>query len=299
MFISTTMLQSAVAVHGRRKQWLDTWRRLKRNHLALTGLVIFALIMISALFAPLIAVHDPVKMDLTGRELKFGSPEHIMGTDEKGRDIFSRILYGSRISLLVGFSSLGLAVIFGVTLGLTAGYYRGLDGPIMRLMDLMFAFPSILLPLLIVAILGPSLMNMIIAIGIFSIPALARIVRGSVLSVKEMDYITAVRSMGAGDFRIIFGHILPNVLAPIIVYCTLRLGRVIISTAALSYLGLGAQPPTPEWGAMIASGKNYIFTSPHIAIAPGIAIILTVFSCNVLGDGLRDALDPNLKQSGG
>ena len=281
MFISTTMLQSAAAVHGRRKQWLDTWRRLKRNHLALTGLVIFALIMISALFAPLIAVHDPVKMDLTGRELKFGSPEHIMGTDEKGRDIFSRILYGSRISLLVGFSSLGLAVIFGVTLGLTAGYYWGLDGPIMRLMDLMFAFPSILLPLL------------------FSIPALARIVRGSVLSVKEMDYITAVRSMGAGDFRIIFGHILPNVLAPIIVYCTLRLGRVIISTAALSYLGLGAQPPTPEWGAMIASGKNYIFTSPHIAIAPGIAIILTVFSCNVLGDGLRDALDPNLKQPGG
>lgn len=293
--MNSPIIQNRVEIHGRKKQWLETWRRLKRNRLALAGLVIVIVIIVSAIFAPWIATHDPVKIDLRNRELTFGSPGHIMGTDEKGRDIFSRIVYGSRISLVVGVSSISLAIVFGVTFGLLAGYYRKLDGLIMRLMDLLFAFPSILLPLIIVAVLGASLVNVIIAIGIWSIPALARIVRGSVLSVKEMEYITAVRSMGSGDFRILFGHVLPNVLAPIIVYCTMRLGRVIISTAALSYLGLGAPPPTPEWGAMIATGKNYIYSSPHISIAPGIAIMLTVFACNVLGDGLRDALDPNLK----
>ena len=281
-----------------RQQWRDVWKRLKRSRLALAGLVILVLITLVAIFAPLLAPYDPLKINLRARELPVGSPGHLLGTDEKGRDLASRIIYGARLTLIVGLSSIGLAVVAGVASGLLAGYYRRLDGPIMRFMDLLFSFPGILLALTIVAILGPSLFNVVIAIAIWSVPGLARIVRGSVLSAKEVEYVTAIRACGASDLRILLGHILPNIMAPIIVYCTMRLGRVIISTAALSYLGLGAQPPTPEWGAMIAAGRNYIYSSPHISVVPGVAIMLVVFACNVLGDGLRDALDPNLSQNG-
>jgi peptide/nickel transport system permease protein len=281
---------------GFKKQWQEVWRRLKRNRLAVAGLIIVIAITLVAILAPIIAPYSPTKINLRAREAPVGSSGHWLGTDEKGRDLLSRIIYGARLTMIVGVSSIGLAVVAGISFGLAAGYYPRLDGPIMRFMDLMFAFPGILLALTIVAILGPSLFNVVIAIAVWSVPGLARIVRGSVLSIKEMEYITAIRSCGASDLRILFGHILPNAMAPIIVYCTMRLGRVIISTAALSYLGLGAQPPTPEWGAMIAAGRNYIYSSPHISVVPGVAIMCVVFSCNVLGDGLRDALDPNLSQ---
>jgi len=277
------------------KQLLDVWKRLKKNRIAMLGLAIILIQIFAAFFAPVITHYDPNAVSLDSRELAPGSQGHWLGTDDKGRDMYTRLVYGSRISLIVGFSSVALGLLGGITLGLLAGYYPKLDGVIMRVMDIMFAFPGILLAMTIVSALGASLLNVIIAIGIWSIPTLARIVRGSVLTVKKMEYITAVRSLGASDFRILFGHILPNIMAPIIVYSTMRMATSILSTSALSFLGLGAQPPTPEWGAMIATGRDYMYTSPHMTIVPGIAIMLVVFAFNVLGDGLRDALDPNMK----
>lgn len=209
--------------------------------------------------------------------------------------MWSRIVYGARISILVGLGSVALGLIGGVILGLLSGYYKKLDAIIMRIMDLLFSFPGILLAMLIIAILGTSLVNVVIAISIWSIPNCARIVRGSVLSAKKEEYILAQRSLGASDRRIMFKHILPNITAPIIVFATMRMATAILSTSALSYLGLGAQPPTPEWGAMIAAGQDYMWTSPHMTIVPGIAIMLVVFAFNVVGDGLRDALDPNME----
>jgi peptide/nickel transport system permease protein len=195
---------------------------------------------------------------------------------------------------VVGIVSVSLGLIGGVALGLLAGYYKKLDGLIMRIVDLLFAFPGILLAMLIIAILGTGLINVAIAISIWSIPTCARIVRGSVLSVKKSEYILAMKALGASNARIIIKHILPNCLAPIIVFATMRMATAILSTASLSYLGLGAQPPTPEWGAMIAAGQAFMWTSPHMTIVPGIAIMLVVFAFNVVGDGLRDALDPNM-----
>ncbi|HLG27693.1 MAG TPA: ABC transporter permease, partial [Paenisporosarcina sp.] len=215
-------------------------------------------------------------------------------TDNYGRDVWSRIVHGARISLLVGITAVSLGLIGGVTLGLLGGYYKKLDGIIMRVVDLLFSFPGILLAMLIIAVLGTSLVNVAIAISIWSIPTCARIVRGSVLSIKQKEYIMAMKSLGASDLRIMIRHILPNAFAPIIVFATMRMGTAILSTASLSYLGLGAQPPTPEWGAMIAQGQDYMWTSSHLTIVPGIAIMLTVFAFNVVGDGLRDALDPNM-----
>lgn len=205
------------------------------------------------------------------------------------------MIYGARISLGVGFSAVAIGLSIGVVLGLIAGYFQWLDGLIMRCMDVLFAFPGILLALLIIAILGTGIGNIIIAISIWAIPTFARIVRGSVLAVKNEEYITALKSEGARAPRIIFKHILPNCMAPIIVNATMRLGSAILSTAALSFIGLGAQPPSPEWGAMIAEGQSIMWDAPQVAVVPGIAIMLVIFSFNVFGDGLRDALDPNAK----
>ncbi|MEZ0481623.1 ABC transporter permease [Planococcus sp. SSTMD024] len=278
----------------REKYIVTTMRRLFKNKLAIVGLVIVILQIILALFAPFMTAHDPAAQNLANRELPVFSEGHWLGTDNYGRDVWSRIVFGARISLVVGITAVSLGLIGGTILGLLAGYYRKLDAIIMRFVDLLFSFPGILLAMLIIAILGTSLVNVAIAISIWSIPTCARIVRGSVLSIKEKEYIMAMRSMGASDLRIMIRHILPNASAPIIVFATMRMATAILSTAALSYLGLGAQPPTPEWGAMISQGQDFMWSAPHLTIVPGIAIMLTVFAFNVLGDGLRDALDPNM-----
>jgi peptide/nickel transport system permease protein len=274
--------------------FLVTLKRLLKNKLAVIGLIIIVLQILMAIFAPLISFHDPVKQNLNASELPVFSDNHWLGTDNYGRDVWSRIVYGARISLVVGSVAVTLGLIGGVTLGLLGGYYKRLDGVIMRIVDLLFSFPGILLAMLIIAILGTSLVNVAIAISIWSIPSCARIVRGSVLSIKEKEYIMAMKSLGASDLRIMIKHILPNAFAPIIVFATMRMATAILSTASLSYLGLGAQPPTPEWGAMIAQGQAFMWSSPHLTVIPGIAIMLTVFSFNVVGDGLRDAIDPNM-----
>jgi peptide/nickel transport system permease protein len=274
--------------------FIVTFKRLLKNKLAVAGLLIIVLQIAMAIFAPVITFHDPVKQNLNASELPMFSDNHWLGTDNYGRDVWSRLVFGARISLVVGFVAVALGLLGGVTLGLLGGYYKKLDGVIMRIVDLLFSFPGILLAMLIIAILGTSLVNVAIAISIWSIPSCARIVRGSVLSIKEKEYIMAMKSLGASDVRIMVKHILPNCFAPIIVFATMRMATAILSTASLSYLGLGAQPPTPEWGAMISQGQAFMWTSAHLTIVPGIAIMLTVFAFNVVGDGLRDAIDPNM-----
>ena len=281
-------------VKKKEKVYVTTLKRLLKNKLAVVGIIIILLQIGMAIFAPIITTQDPIKQNLISGELPMFSEGHWLGTDNYGRDVWTRIVYGARISLLVGITAVSLGLIGGVTLGLLGGYYKKLDGIIMRIVDLLFSFPGILLAMLIIAVLGTSLVNVAIAISIWSIPTCARIVRGSVLAIKQKEYIMAMKSLGASDFRIMIRHILPNAFAPIIVFATMRMATAILSTASLSYLGLGAQPPTPEWGAMIAQGQDYMWTSPHLTIVPGIAIMLTVFAFNVVGDGLRDALDPNM-----
>ncbi|QVY61203.1 ABC transporter permease [Cytobacillus gottheilii] len=278
----------------RERTFVVTMKRLLKNKLAVAGLIIIVLQIGMAIFAPLITFHDPVKQDINASELPVFSEDHWLGTDNYGRDVWSRIVYGARISLVVGLIAVTLGLIGGTILGMLGGYYKKLDGIIMRIVDLLFSFPGILLAMLIIAILGTSLVNVAIAISIWSIPTCARIVRGSVLSIKEKEYVMAMKSLGASDLRIMFKHILPNAFAPIIVFATMRMATAILSTASLSYLGLGAQPPTPEWGAMISQGQAFMWSSPHLTIIPGIAIMLTVFAFNVVGDGLRDAIDPNM-----
>ncbi|WP_286163919.1 ABC transporter permease [Bacillus sp. AFS088145] len=273
---------------------VQTFKRLIKNRLAVFGLIIIILQILMAVFAPLITIHDPIKQNLASTELPIFSSGHWLGTDNYGRDMWSRIVFGSRVSLVVGFSAVILGLIGGITIGMLAGYSSKLDGLLMRIVDLLFAFPGILLAMLIIAILGTSLVNVAVAISIWSIPSCARIVRGSVLSIKKQEYIQAMRTLGASNLRIMVKHILPNCMAPIIVFATMRMATAILSTASLSYLGLGAQPPTAEWGSMISQGQDYMFSSPHMTIVPGIAIMLIVFSFNVVGDGLRDALDPNM-----
>ncbi|MUK87610.1 ABC transporter permease subunit [Ornithinibacillus sp. L9] len=273
---------------------VETVKKLVQNKLAVIGLVIIFIQVVLAISAPFIVSYGPYEQDPTATYLGVGSEGHFLGTDNYGRDMWSRIVYGSRISLIVGVSTVAIGLLGGITLGLLAGYFKKLDAIIMRIVDLLFAFPGILLAMLIIAMLGTSLVNVVIAISIWSIPGCARIVRGSVLSVKKQEYVMALRSVGAGNTRILLKHILPNCTAPIIVFATTRMATAILSTASLSYLGLGAQPPTPEWGAMIAAGQNFMWDAPHMAVIPGVAIMLTVFAFNVVGDGLRDALDPNM-----
>lgn len=277
--------------------WYEAGRRLLRSRIGLLGIVFIGVLILVAIFAPLLAPHDPFEQNII-RRYEAPSSEYLLGTDEMGRDILSRIIYGSRISLQVGLFSIGLALISGVFLGLLAGYYGGvLDMIIMRIMDIMLAFPAILLAIAIVAILGPQLRNAMLAIGIINIPRFARIVRSSAISIKESEYILAARMMGASDVRIIFYHILPNAMAPLIVQTTLGIATAILEAAALSFLGLGAQPPTPEWGAMLSDARSSLQKAPWVATFPGIAIIFGVLGFNLLGDGLRDALDPKMKNA--
>jgi peptide/nickel transport system permease protein/dipeptide transport system permease protein len=280
---------------------IDQISQLWRNKTAVAGLVIIVLFIISAILAPYISPHNPIETSLYD-QLKppvwheTGTWKHILGTDDLGRDILSRLIYGARVSLVVAVISVGLAFFCGTLLGCFSGYYKGFrDSVIMRFMDIILAFPYILLAIVVVAYLGPSLQNAMIAIAITYIPRFARIVRGSVLEEYEKDYVSAARAIGAGDFRIIFIAILPNCLGPLIVQTTLGFASAILDMAALSFLGLGAQPPTPEWGAMIAHSRALILRASWVMTFPGLAILCAVLGFNLLGDGLRDALDPRLR----
>jgi peptide/nickel transport system permease protein/dipeptide transport system permease protein len=275
--------------------------QLWRNKTAVAGLIVITMFVLMAIFAPLLAPHDPLETSLYD-QLKppvwheGGSTENILGTDDLGRDTLSRIIYGARVSLVVAVVSVGLAFTLGTLLGCLSGYYKGpVDSAIMRVMDMILAFPYLLLAIVVVAYLGPSLQNAMMAIGITYVPRFARIVRGSVLEEGQKDYVMAARSIGAGDLRIMFITILPNCMGPLIVQTTLSMASAILDAAALSFLGLGAQPPTPEWGAMIARSRGLILRASWVMTFPGIAILLAVLGFNLLGDGLRDALDPRLR----
>jgi peptide/nickel transport system permease protein len=273
-----------------RRRGLPT--RLARNKLAVAGASVLIVLVILALTAPLISPADPNRT-VPREALRAPSWDHLFGTDQYGRDNFSRVLYGARISLMVGFISVSIAVVAGTLVGLISGYYgRWVDSILMRLIDVMLAFPGILLALALVSILGPSLRNLMIAVGISSVPTYARLVRGSVLSAKENVYVEAARVVGCTDVVIMRRHVLPNVVAPIIVVATLGIAAAILWAAALSFLGLGSQPPTPEWGRMLSEGRNFLREQWWIATFPGLAIMITVLAMNLLGDGLRDVLDP-------
>ncbi len=285
--------------------WRNALRHLLKKRSAVAGLVMLGALILVAIFAPLIATYDPSKI-LDGAKRNtppcihmLGCPaeqtEHIFGIDGNSRDFFSRVVFGSRLSLQIGFVCVTFAIVVGTLLGAVSGYAGGwLDNVIMRIMDVLLAFPSLLLAIAIVAVLGPGLINTLLAISIVSIPQYARIMRASVLSIKELDFVTADRALGASPSHILFRRILPNAMTPLIVQGTLGIATAILDAAALSFLGLGAQPPTPEWGLMLGEERNNLFNAPHLLFIPGIAIVITVLGFNLLGDGLRDALDPRL-----
>ncbi len=280
---------------------LEFYKQFKKNKSALVGLYIVIVLVSCALFAPILAPYDPLIQNLDDRLIapfwtEHGSFAHILGTDDFGRDLLSRVIYGARISLMIGVISVSISLIFGLMMGAAAGYFGGMvDIIIMRIVDIMLSIPAILLAIVIVSILGPDLFNAMIAIGIVGIPTFARIVRASVLAEKEKEYVVASKINGSGSFRLITKVILPNCTTPIIVQATMGFASAVLEAAGLSFLGLGAQPPTPEWGAMLSDSLQFITTASWMIVYPGIAIFLTVMGFNLVGDGLMDALDPKMK----
>lgn len=277
--------------------WKEVFIRMLRNKGAIIGMIVLVVIILISCSADLLFDYKTqvIAQNISER-LQPPSAAHPFGTDEYGRDLLARIVYGSRMSLVVGFSSVFLGMLLGGIVGSIAGYYRGMvDNILMRTTDVLLAIPMIMLALVIVSALGPSTINLIIALSFASLPSFARIVRAAIITVRDSEYIEAARAIGATDFIIIIKHILPNCLGPIIVQVTIQTARAILNTAALSFLGLGVQPPTPEWGALLASGRTYIRDSGYLCVIPGLAIMVTVLSLNLMGDGLRDALDPKLK----
>lgn len=271
-------------------------REFVKNLGAVIGLIFLIVVLLAALFAPLLATHDPLERSVTDRLMK-PSAVHLMGTDSLGRDILSRVLYGGRVSLQVGIFSVIASTVVGVPLGLIAGYFGGaIDDVIMRVMDVILAFPGLILTIWLVSMLGPSLGNIVFAIAFWSVPSFARLARGNTLSIRETDYIVAERCIGAGNVRILLRHILPNIFAPLIVMATMNLSNAVIAGASLSFLGLGVRPPTPEWGAILNDGRSYLRNAWWIAFFPGITITLVVLAANLVGDALRDALDPRVRR---
>lgn len=267
-------------------------QRFSRNRLAIIGMVIVAIYIFVAIFAPLISPMDPLKQKLSDKRM-LPNKTHLLGTDQFGRDILSRILYGTQYALLVSSMSILLSLVFGTLFGLIAGYFgRAIDEAIMRIMDIFLAFPYLLLAILIVSALGPGIWNTILAIGIWGVPIFARQARGAVIAIRDREFIQAARAIGTPGIRIMAIHLFPNIIPPIVVYAALYMGYAILMESALTFLGLGIQPPTPSWAEMIASGRNYVVVAPHIATIPGLAIMLATLGFNLLGDGLRDALDP-------
>ena len=300
---SKTMDQKMAAAEAKRKKRMkkkpttmagETWHRFKKNKLAYIGMWYLIAMVVIAILAPVIA---PYGMDDQNADAILLTPnaDHWFGTDNFGRDILSRILYGSRISLMVGFATVAFSMTIGVVLGALAAYYQKLDNVMMRIVDIIGGIPQLLLAMAIAASLGSGLRNMMIAVIISTIPQYARITRSSVLTIKESEYVEAAKSIGASDGHIIFQHILPNVMSPIIVQSTLGVANAIMASATLSFMGLGIQPPSPEWGAMLAAGRIYLRDYPHMCIIPGVALLLISYALNVLGDGFRDAFDPRLK----
>lgn len=276
---------------GPKRAWLE----FRRNRFALVGAVFMLFIAVMAVCAPIVSTHDPNEQSLRKR-MKPPSAEHWLGTDELGRDFYSRLVYGARISLFVGIVGTAVGVFCGTIVGLISGFFAGAtDVLTMRVIDVMYAFPGIVLAIVIVAVLGTSMRNLILVLAIWAVPTLSRIVRGNVLSLKKQDYVEAARALGAGRARIMFYHLLPNTLAPIIVYATLAVAGAILTTAALGFLGLGVQPPQAEWGNILSNGRQYLRRAPLLMIIPGALIFLTVMSINLIGDALRDALDPYIQ----
>ncbi len=285
----------AIKIIESRIRFKEAFQGIKRNKMAMVGTAVILSLVVIAIFAPFIAPHDPIEQNLEKR-LLHPNKEYLLGTDDLGRCTLSRIIYGARVSLQIGIVVVGITSIIGVMLGAIAGYYGGIfDEIIMRMVDVVLAFPGIILALAIAGALGPSLFNVMLALAIVHWTGYARVVRGSVLSIKEKEFIEAARALGASDAHIMFRHVLPNVMAPVIVMATLGMAHVILSAAALSFLGLGAQPPIPEWGVMINAGRVFMRTAPRLMAFPGLAIMVTVLAFNFLGDGLRDVLDPRLK----
>lgn len=278
---------------------MRAWRRFRHHPPALVGLGIILTFVLLAVFAPLISPYDPVAQDLSSA-VQSPSASHWFGTDQLGRDIATRLMYGTRISLLIGVLAVLIGLLIGVPLGMVAGYYGGwADLAVSRAADMMFAFTSILLALTLVAVLGVSLKNVIVAVGISVVPVIIRLVRSSVLSLREEPYVEAARALGASDLRIITRHVFRNALTPVLVHGTLSIGVSILLAAGLGFLGLGVQSPTPEWGTMLGEGRQFIFNAPHMTTFPGITIFLAILAFNLLGDGLRDALDPRMRTVGG
>jgi ABC-type dipeptide/oligopeptide/nickel transport system permease subunit len=273
----------------------DAWRRFRRNRLALIGLLMVALLVTAAVFAPWLAPHDPAKQSLFEKRARPGG-KYVLGADEFGRDILSRVIHGARVALVVGLVSVGIALGLGLVLGSVAGFLGGwVDAGIMRGIEVLLAFPYLLLAIVVVSALGPGTLNTTIAVGIWGTPPVTRIVRGAVLALTETEYVRAARALGAAGPALVLRHILPNILPTVIVYGTLFMANAILVEAALSFLGLGVQPPTPSWGLMVATGRDFLLITPHITTIPGLAIMLAVLGFNLLGDGLRDALDPRLR----
>ena len=291
----TTAITPAAVASEVRTPWTEFWRKFRKQRVAVLAGAFLVLLVALALVAPWIVPYDAENYFDYDSLNALPSAKHWFGVDPLGRDIFSRVLMGSRISLTAGFVSVAVGAIVGTAMGLVAGYYEGWwDRLIMRLCDVLFAFPGILLAIAIVAILGGGMVNVIIAVAIFSIPTFARLVRGNTLALKHLTFIEAARSIGASNWTIVMRHIFPGTIAAVVVYFSLRIGTSIITAASLSFIGLGAQPPTPEWGAMLNEARADMMTSPHVALFPSLAIFLTVLAFNLLGDGLRDALDPKI-----
>jgi len=278
-----------------RSQFSDVWQRFTRNRIAVAGLIIVVLLVLMALFAPLLAPQDPAVQTLANKRMPPGAT-YWLGADEFGRDILSRVIYGARVALYVALVAVALALVMGVAIGLVAGFAGGwVDTVLMRLVDVMLSFPYLLLAIAIVATLGTGVQNTTLAVGIWATPSFARITRGQVLNIKGREYITAAEAVGVTGWRMVWRYILPNAIPPVIVFATLYMANAILLEAALSFLGLGVQPPQPSWGLMVASGRDFLRVAPHVATIPGVAIMLAVLGFNLLGDGLRDALDPRLR----
>jgi ABC-type dipeptide/oligopeptide/nickel transport system permease subunit len=274
---------------------MNAWVRFRRNRLAVMGLALVVALALSAVLAPWIAPYDPTRQSLIEKRAAPGS-KYWLGADEFGRDILSRVIYGSRVALLVGALSALIALVGGLLLGIVAGFVGGwLDAVLMRGIEILLAFPYLLLALAIVAALGPGVLNTTLAVGVWGIPAVTRIVRGSVLALRETEYVGAARALGASALAVVRRHVLPNILPGIVVYATLFMANAILLEAALSFLGLGVQPPTASWGLMVATGRDVLLVAPHVATVPGVAIMVAVLAFNLVGDGLRDALDPRLR----
>jgi peptide/nickel transport system permease protein len=284
-------------VYKKRSQFRSIWKRLLKNRTAVIGLIVFSILIFAAIFADVIADYDTRAIaQNASQRLEPPSGSHWFGTDQYGRDIFARIIHGARASLSIGLVTVAVGMVIGNIVGSVAGYFGGwLDNIIMRILDVIMSLPPILMALAIVAVLGPGMLNMMIALAIALFPSFARVVRSVVMPITSQDFIEAAKACGTGHLRIIFRHVIPNAIGPIIVQGTMAVSRVIIVAASLSFLGLGIQPPTPEWGGMLSSARDYMATYPHLIIIPGLTIVIAALSINLFGDGLRDALDPRMK----